>query len=416
MFGSPNFLDLRLVCGPKTRLELTGVWPPLPITITNYLYRQFPEDYDFDSVFVHHNRVSKIYLVELKSSPLQRLATAMQVQFPALISLRLHFDASRLGYPVPVLPNGFLGASAPNLQTLELYHIPFPALPKLLLSATGLVHLTLSSIPHSGYFSPKAMVTGLAVLVSLESLTITFESPLSRPDRETQATQAPPTLNVLPALTRVVFNGASEYLEYLVARLDAPSLDSIWITFFHQLIFTIPQLAQFMRRTPRFLTFNEAHVNFDDSGVQVASLPLSRALDEKSRLRISCKKLDWQLSSLAQVFTSFFPSIDMVEHLYIYRPRNLPSRWQDDIENGQWLEIFEAFTAVTDLYVCKKFAQCIIPALQDLVGERVMDVLPALESLFFEDLQPSGPVREAIGQFVASRRLFGHPVAVLDWD
>ena len=415
IFGSPNFLDLRLVCGPKTRLGLTSIWPPLPITITNYLHRQFPEDYDFDSAMVHHNRVYEIYLVELKSSALQRLASAMQVQFLALINLRLHSDGSR---PAPVLPNGFLGGSAPNLQSLELYHIPFPALPKLLLSATDLVHLTLSGIPHSGYFSPEAMVTGLTVLINLETFTITFESPLSRPDRETEATQPPPlpTLTVLPALTRFVFNGASEYLEHLVARIDAPSLDSIWITFFHQLIFTIPQLTQFMRRTPKFQTLNEAHVDFDDSGVQVASLPLSRALDEKSRLRISCKKLDWQLSSLAQVFTSFYPSIDMVGHLYIYRPRNLPSQWQDDIENGQWLEIFGAFTAVTDLYVCKEFAQCITPALQELVGERVMDVLPALESLFLEKLQPSGPVQEAIGQFVAARRLLGHPVAVLDWD
>jgi hypothetical protein len=108
--------------------------------------------------------------------------------------------------------------------------------------------------------------------------------------------------------------------------------------------------------------------------------------------------------------------MDMVGHLYIYRPRNLPSQWQDDIENGQWLETLDPFTAVTDLYLCKEFAQCITPALQELVEERVMDVLPALESLFLEELQPSGPVQEAIGQFVAARRLLGHPVAVIDWD
>ena len=410
VFESPNFLNLRLVCGPRAPTELTGIWPPLPIAITNYLDRQFPEDYDFDSAIVHHNRrVYEIYLVGLNSSALQRLASAMQVPFPALINLRLQFDDSR---PAPVLPNGFLGASAPNLQSLELYHIPFPALPKLLLSATGLVHLTLSSIPHSGYFSPEAMVTGLAVLVSLESLTITFESPLSRPDRETQRLPLP-ILNVLPTLTRFVFNGASEYLEHLVARLDTPSLDSIWVTVFHQLIFTIPQLAQFMRRTPRFLALNEAHVDFDDSGVQVVPLPL---LDEKPRLRISFRELDWQLSSLAQVFTSFFPSIDMVKHLYIHRPRNLPLQWQDDIENWQWLEILAPFTAVKELYVCKEFAKRIAFALQELVGRRVMDVLPALGCLSLEELQLSEPVQEAIVQFVAARRLFGRPVAVLDWE
>jgi hypothetical protein len=33
VFAAPNFLNLRLVCGPRTRVELTGIWPPLPIII-----------------------------------------------------------------------------------------------------------------------------------------------------------------------------------------------------------------------------------------------------------------------------------------------------------------------------------------------------------------------------------------------
>ena len=36
-----------------------------------------------------------------------------------------------------------------------------------------------------------------------------------------------------------------------MARIDAPLLDSISITFDHLLISDIPQLAQFMRRTTR---------------------------------------------------------------------------------------------------------------------------------------------------------------------
>ena len=413
VFGSPNFLNLRLVCRPTTRLELTCIWPPLPIIVTNYIATDRPslEDYDFDAAIVHPNRVCEIYLIFLTSPVLQRLASIRQEQFPALIHLTLHFKDNR---PAPALPDGFLGGSTPRLQSLDLNYIPFPAIPKLLLSATDLVRLTLQPVPHSGYFSPEAIVTDLAALANLTHLIIGFESPLSRPNREIRRSLQP-TRIILPALTRFQFQGVSEYLEDVLAQIDAPLIDSIWITFFHQLIFDIPQLAHFMRRTPRFQTLNEAHVDFNDSGVQVATLPLSRALDEKSRLRISCKKLDWQLSSLAQVFTSFFP-IDIVEHLYIYRPRKLPLQWQDDIENGQWLEVLDPFTAVTDLYVCKEFAQCITPALQELVEERVMDVLPALESLFLEELQPSGPVQEAIGQFVAERRLLGHPVAVIDWD
>ena len=201
-----------------------------------------------------------------------------------------------------------------------------------------------------------------------------------------------------------------------MARIDAPLLDSIWITFFHQLIFDIPQLAQFMRRTTRLQAPNEAHVDFNDYSVQIGSRPLERASEDRSRLRFSCRDLDWQLSSLAQILTSFFPSVYMVEHLYISVPRNLPSQWQDVTENVQWLEFFHPFTGVKNLHVCEEYAQCIAPALQEIVGERVTDVLPTLEGLFLEDLPPSGPVKEAIGQFIAARQLLGHPVAVSDWN
>ena len=414
VFGSPNFLDLKLVCLPGRRMELADIWPPLPIVVTNINYDHMLGDYDLDAAIVHRDRVVQINFFDLTSSRLQRLASAMQVQFPALIRLIL-FSPDRGQALALALPDGLLGGSGPRLQSLRFHCIPFPALPKLLLSATDLVQLDLQNIPHSGYFSPEAIVTGLAVLANLTTLSIGFESPLSHPDRETRR-PPPPIRIVLPALTCFYFKGVSEYLEDVVARIDAPLLDTIRITFFHQLIFDIPQLAQFMRRTTRLQTPNEAHVDFNDYGVQVGSLPLRRAFDDKYRLIISCRDLDWQLSSLAQVFTSLFPSVYMVEHLYIPGPRELPSQWQDVTENVQWLEFFHPFTCVKNLYVCEECAQHIAPALQEIVGERVTDVLPALEGLFLEDLPPSGPVQEAIGQFVAARRLLGHPVAVSDWN
>ena len=63
------------------------------------------------------------------------------------------------------------------------------------------------------------MLTALAVLTSLETLDIEFESPRSRPDPKTRR-PPPPTRTFLPALK---FDGVSEYLDDLVARIDAPS-------------------------------------------------------------------------------------------------------------------------------------------------------------------------------------------------
>ena len=418
VFASPKFLDLKLVCNPWTRVELTGIWPPLPVIIRHTVDWPMPEDYDFDAVISLHNRVSQIHLLDLTSSQLQRLASTMQKPFPVLIHLLLDF----LGHysypaPAPALPDGFLGGSAPRLRYLGLHSIPFPALPKLLLSTTHLVRLSLRNIPHSGYFSPEAVVTGLVVLANLKYLTIGFQSPLSCPNRLGEVRRPPPlTRTVLPALIRFEFKGASEYLEGLVARIDAPLLDSIYITFFHQLIFNIPQLAQFMGRTTKFQALNEAHMDFDYSGAQVGYFPPTQTFDERSGLRISCGELDWQLSSVAQIVTSFFPSIDRVKHLFIYEPLFLQLQWQDDVENLQWLEILHPFTAVTSLCISKEFAQNIATTLQELVGERVTNVLPALESLSLEEFRSSEPVQEAIEQFVAARQRVGRPVAVSQWN
>jgi len=122
-----------------------------------------------------------------------------------------------------VLPDTFLGGSAPRLRYLALTSIPFPGLSKLLLSATHLVRLWLVNIPHSGYISPEAMVTCVSMLTSLEELYFQFHSPQSCPDQESRR-PLPPTRSVLPALRRFSFKGVNEYLEGLLARVDTPGL------------------------------------------------------------------------------------------------------------------------------------------------------------------------------------------------
>ena len=88
--------------------------------------------------------------------------------------------------------------------------------------------------------------------------------------------------------------------------------------------------------------------------------------------------------------------------------------WRD-IENAQWLELLCPFTSARNLYLSKEFAPRLAPALQELVGERATEVLPALQNLFLVELWPSGPVQQAIEQFVYARQLFGHPIAISQW-
>ena len=411
VFGSPRRLHLRLHCTARTPVrEMLDVWPLLPIVIRASGREMYGDD-NIIAALEHTDRVCGIGIFGVSSSRLETLLAAMRRPFPALAGLRLRSDSEAAP---AVIPASFLGGSAPRLQILILDRIPFPGLSKLLSSATHLVDLSLWRIPHSGYIPPESMAACLSVLTRLESLVIRFESPLSRPVRKGRL-PPPPTRTLLPVLIELQFFGVSEYLEVLVARIEAPILDKLDITFFQQLIFDTPQLTQFISHTPKFKTQDKARVVFSTSDVSVR---LPQTFDGLLELAISCRQSDWQLSSLAQICNASFPHalFSLVDQLYIVEDASPRLRWQDDIESSQWLELLHPFSSVTGLYISQEFAPRIGPVLQELAGEGVTEVLPALRTLFLEDLPPSGPVLETIGQFVAARKLAGHPVSVSPWE
>jgi len=411
VFDSPRRLDLRLLCTERTPVtNMMDIWPGLPIVISTVSSLHASGVTNIISALQQHNRVCTIDIWNVPDSLLKEFA-AMQEPFPALTELwlRSYYENA------PVLPDSFLGGSAPRLQNLFLYGIPFPALPKLLLSTHHLVTLDFWNIPRSGYISPEAMVTALSTLTSLESLVLRFRSPRSQADRESR--RPPPLTRVaLPALTSLQFTGDSEYLEDIVSRLEAPLLSYTDITFFNQLIFDTPLLRHFISRTEIFREAYRARIVCLAGAVQFSLYPRNGTDEEEAwlELSISCKPLDWQISSLAQVCsTSFPPSLTLEDlDIDIQKDRNSLLKWQDDMEDTQWLELLHPFTFVKDLTLSEYSVPFVAPALQELSGERVTDVLPALENLFLEGPQPSGPVKEAIGKFIAARQLAGCPVTV----
>jgi hypothetical protein len=326
----------------------------------------------------------------------------MQVPFPELTDLLLWSNETA---SEPVFPNSVLGGSAPRLRYLQLRGIPFPGLPTLLLSAA---HLYLYDIPYSGYISPEAMVAGLSVLNSLEDLRLNLESSQSYPNRESRRSP-PPTRSVLPILSRFGFKGASEYLEDLVARIDAPRLCDLEITLFHSLDFDTPQIAHFISRTPSLKTPDEARVVFQDSAVRVRFRPSQTSRHGGLDVGISCSVSDWQLSSPEQVCTSSLPPRFAVEKLYIYEHRYLRPHWQDDIENELWLKLLYLFVAVKNLYLSKQSAPHITPA---LLEGRMTGQLPVLQNIFLEGLEPSGS-RKALGDLLPRG---SSPVTIEIWS
>ena len=420
VFASPRRLNLKLKLffahwqQRSVNSKTLDIWPALPIVIFARDIQSNEGVTNVISALGHHNRVCKIcYWTEQFQDPFLREFAAIDEPFLALTNL----DLLSSGQNEPVLPDSFLGGSAPRLRSLDLNGIPYPSIGKLLSSTTNLVRLSLRRIPHFGYIAPETIVPCLSMLPRLKSLVLHFQYPRSQAQRESRH---PPPLTrvVFPNLTILNFVGDIEYLEDIVSRIETPILDIGIFWFFNQLVFDTPLLGHFLRRTDTFMTIHEACIEFFHGEIKVTLSGLEETNDdewEALRLRISCKPLDWQLSALAQVLNSFFSSLQTVESLEIVVHGTDFRQWQGEIEVTQWQELLHPFTSVMDMTLeYKGTVSFVSTALQGLAGERVTEVLPALQNIFLrtQGWRPSGPVKEAIEQFTATRQLYGHPVTL----
>ena len=234
VFASPRRLDLKLRCTHQQSVnsKALDIWPEFPIVIVAGGSTQFNDDATntINAALRHHSRVCKIdYRTwRFQDSFLKEFA-AIDNPFPALTSLHL---SSSHEQNVPVLPDSFLGGSAPQLRSLELEGIPYPSIGKLLLSTTNLVRLYLWDIPHSGYIAPEAIVPCLSMLAKLGFLLLGFLHPRSRAH---QTSRHPPPLTrvAFHNLTFFRFKGDAEYLEDILSQIETPVLKHGDFSFFN---------------------------------------------------------------------------------------------------------------------------------------------------------------------------------------
>jgi hypothetical protein len=396
VFASPRRLDLRLLCrNDRPVRAMLDIWPALPINIENSWEESWETGLDnIVAALEHPDRVRSINLIYVHYPP--PLLKAMQVRFPELTEMRLWKH-------VPVLPNSFLGGSAPRLRTLRLTDVTFPAAPNLILSASDLVNLRLEIIPHSGYIPPTSMVACLSSLNKLELLSLGFESHQSCPE---QPSPPPQSRVVLPALIKLVFNGRSEYSEDLVAHLDTPVLNQLIMTFFPNSVFDIRHLKQFIDRAKGLKPSKAAKLRIF-SFTTSFSIYLDLLQPHSLSMGVRCDRFDWQVSSLALLCGQVSHLFSLVERLDLP-----PERPPGIMTLTQLPEVFRLFTATRSLYVPERLGPLIAPALQELIGERATEVLPNLSDLFLEGSAKSGTIQEVIQPFVDARRLSGRPVAV----
>ena len=413
VFASPLRLNLRILCKPGTPVRKhLDIWPIFPIHI-EYMIPEAIEGIDDNIVAAleHPDRVSAVGLYRVTGPQLGTMIAVMQEPFPALT----HLCLTCMLNDVPLLPSEFLGRSAPCLRTIKLVGIPFPALPVLLLSTSDLVTLHIFNIPQTGYISPEAMVAALATLSRLEDLDIGFQSPASRPD---QIRLLPVTQTILPSLTHVNFRGVREYLEDFAARIDAPRLQKIWISYFNQPFdFEVPQLCHFIERTLADVLNRplRCSVEFYNDFVTLTAGPTTDVPESESfeifpsciDVNILCKGVDWQVSHVAQVLNQVPALLSSTIHFAIIAYSISPE--PEDMDDVEWMELLRPISSVQALFVSREFSGHVSRALEDIVGWTVTDVLPDLDVLCLED-QPVSTVHK----FIAARLESDCPVTTVD--
>ncbi|KAH9171642.1 hypothetical protein EDB89DRAFT_1080187 [Lactarius sanguifluus] len=403
--ASPLGLNLRLYCTYGTPVsKALDCWPALPIIVQ---YGGFPnldppapeDDDNIMAALKQSGRVSSICLTAT-SSLLGKLS-AISEPFSELEELvLLSRDQMRL-----TLPSTFRWG--PRLRTLQSTRIAFHSLPQLLSHSHDLVDIQLHEIPSVEYFSPEAFANALSGMTHLRTLSLHF---LSLPPRRNYLSSPPLPGErvVLPALMSLKYRGTSKYLDILVARIDAPGLGDIDITLFSQPMMDASQLGRFVERIGIQTPLSRADVQTSAHAISISFSNSSTFTPV--RLQISCKQLDWQLFSMAQVCDQFSPFLFRVNNLRINSTHS--SSGQDDSDGGQWLELIRTFGGATDFPVASELTTAILCALGLVDGDHTT-VLPSLRHLHIENpMAINEPSWDGLLSFITLRSRSGHPLQV----
>jgi hypothetical protein len=357
----------------------------------------------------HRDRVRRIYLC-LPIPSLQKLVDALDDKFPMLEYMYMAPPAKH--NTQLIIPEK---CEAPQLRHLLLVHFTCPIGSHFLTSASGLVTLILRFIHPSTYPHPDDLVQSLSHLSQLEVLQISPLSPIPSFEIKRQLLHTPITIHaptMLPNLRRFYFRGIHTYLESLLPQIITPRLDIFRIQFFNQPSFSVPHLLQFLR-TFENLQFSDVVFLFYHKAVAVWAYPPKKnaSIDFKFCFNVVCGHLDWQISSVAQIFNILRPLFsDVVDLTLDYREHSLSSEWHNQADRTLWRKLLASFTGVKTLRVHVGLVAELSRSLRS-DGEPPLEILPELKEL----VCPVGTVGDnTFAAFIHDREGAGQTVSVIE--
>jgi hypothetical protein len=217
---------------------------------------------------------------------------------------------------------------------------------------------------------------------------------------------------MLPDLLYFSFGGVSAYLDALLSHMSAPLLEELKVYFFNQLSYTIPNLRQLVMTTEN-LRSSSVKCLFYHKAVSVFNNLSASPWFPTLNIHVDCRHLDWQVSSITQIFNILSPlSSSVVDLILDYRSHTLSSEWHNQVDRAQWRELLGSFRNVETLRVhdglIGEVSRCLA-----LDGESASEILPELKTL----VCPIGSRDDkTFAKFVHDREVAGLPVELIEED
>ena len=419
LFATPTRLGITLVCNSRTPVkDLLTNSPPLPLVI----YWGHPGTLDTgDGVksilfaLGYRDRVRRMTL-HMPECSLREVFKSMDGTFPMLETLQL-YRAPDTDREPPLLPTMF---DAPNLRHLQLTDLKsFPPTIKLLNNVTtrqSIVTLSLGEIT----IKPATLMEYLALMPRLKVLKIgvSFSIPSEHTERKeknlcTGSQPKSPSLT-LTDLEEFEYQGTSNYLEALAARIGVPFLKRLSITVSNEVNHSADLNTTAFKYLSRLisgaadLAFQFARVRFKDNFSIVMDhneLWTGRGAFE---FKFNHRKyfFNVEIGLVANICRVVAPMPSTVQSLLLEDGHR--NTWERNPTCEEWRKLLRVFGNVKTLRVAGRFVEELEKALKpDTEGLEVQTLLPRLQ-----EIVRYGPENE-FAAFVQARQVAGSPVRVV---
>ena len=417
VFAYPRTLDPCIVVSTNTnRIEETaGFWPvDLPIAMWYRSQLSAKDEENILNILKNPARICEID-IDMTYYLARKCASLLEESFPALEYLRLGSQGIISGWAL-VIPDNFLGNSAPRLRVVHLKNTVFPTLPRLLSTSQNLVSLKLENIPAERVFTAQELAVGLSSTPQLKSLKIDINGDVI----PCPLMQIGPHIRVvLPSLLELQYIGQYSYLHALASRIDTPIIEQIKAAFVndgwgcngHEL-YGLFARGEELRSSRRHRT----RIQFSEESVIFAHHFTCSTTSSPGSFQVRFVGRGWFLDHVILVsqICRGFQFLGVMHQVTLVEIGGSPSRRRRVKEFDSWLNLLRTLSAVERLYVSGTVASNVMFAL----SESGM-ILPALRDLHFPDESSwaasawaNTGVPADIKRFAAKRELCGLPISV----